>query len=333
MKHPLRIAHSVGLVIVPLLFSGSLVLAQTDTAEPWWPSPLWGADDQAGGSNWITPAKVLEAVGLIETGQVYELGHVYEREMPLFANRTYAMFIAGSPTYPSTGRNRLVGHDGFLCTEIGNVGTQFDGLGHIGTRMTMADGSETDVFYNGVTIDEMKSPYGLLKLGIEHIKPIITRGVLVDVAGYKDVQTLPDSYEVTVEDVVGALRKQGMSADDIHPGDAILFRYGWARFWVDPERYNTNPPGIGLTVARWVAERKASMVGSDQWTTEVVPNPDPELAFPVHQELLVKNGIFNLENMTLDELAAEGLYEFAFVFTPVPFKGAAGSPGRPIAIR
>jgi kynurenine formamidase len=86
-------------------------------------------------------------------------------------------------------------------------------------------------------------------------------------------------------------------------------------------------------VARWVAERKASMVGSDQSGTEVQPSADPKQAYPVHQELMMKNGIFNLENLALDELARDGAYEFLFVFTPVRFKGATGSPGRPIAIR
>ena len=80
-------------------------------------------------------------------------------------------------------------------------------------------------------------------------------------------------------------------------------------------------------------ERKATMIGSDSWTGEVIPNPDPTLMFPVHQELLPKNGIFILENLRLEELAADGVHEFLFVFTPVPFKGATGSPGRPIAIQ
>jgi kynurenine formamidase len=75
------------------------------------------------------------------------------------------------------------------------------------------------------------------------------------------------------------------------------------------------------------------MIGSDSWTSEVVPNPDPTLVFPVHQELSVKHGIFNLENLALEQLAADGVYEFLFVSSPVPFKGATGSPGRPIAIR
>jgi kynurenine formamidase len=82
-----------------------------------------------------------------------------------------------------------------------------------------------------------------------------------------------------------------------------------------------------------VVARKASMVGSDQSGTEVGPSSDPSLAFPVHQELIMKNGIFNIENLALDELARDGAYEFLFVFTPVRFKGATGSPGRPLAIR
>jgi kynurenine formamidase len=307
--------------------------AQQEPEPAWWPHPIWGPNDQAGASNWITPAKVLDATRLITTGKIYELGHVYERGMPLFGQRTFSLFIPGSPTYQPMGRNALIGHDDFVCAELGNVGTQFDGLGHIGMRRKMADGSERDLFYNGVPIEDMKDAYGLRKLGIEHIKPIFTRGILIDVAGYKGVPSLPNSYEVTVEDVRGALRRQGLSEADIQPGDAIFFRYGWERFWKEPAKYNENPPGIGLAVARWVAERKAVMVGSDQWTTEVVPNPDNTLAFPVHQELLVRNGIFNLENMALDALAADRLYKFAFIFTPMPFKGAAGSPGRPIAIR
>ena len=328
MKKPIVLT-----VVVLALSLPGLLRAQKPAQGPWWPHPIWGPEDQAGGSNWITPAKVLEAVRLIETGRVYELGHVYERGMPMFGQRTYSLFIAGSPTYPPMGKNALVGHDDFLCAEIGNVGTQFDGLGHIGRRLKTAGGAEKDVFYNGVPIEDMKDAYGLRKLGIEHVKPIITRGILIDVAGYKGVASLPNSYEVTLDDVRGALRRQGMSEEEIRPGDAIFFRYGWERFWNAPEKYNQNPPGIGLAVARWVAERKASMVGSDQWTTEVVPNPDPELAFPVHQELIVNNGIFNLENMAFDAIAADRLYKFAFIFTPVPFKGAAGSPGRPIAVR
>jgi kynurenine formamidase len=325
-------------VILGLALFGSTLAAsasgQTREEGPWWPHPIWGPDDRVGASNWITADKILEALSLAATGEVFELGHPYERGMPVFGARSYTLYIPGSPTYNEPfGANRLIGHDEFVCAEIGQVGTQFDGLGHIGTRLTLPDGSERDVFYNGVTVEEMRSAYGLRQLGVEHVKPIITRGVLVDVAGYKRVGTLPESYEITVEDVRGALARQGMSESDLRPGDAILFRYGWSVHWDNAARYNQNPPGIGLEVARWVVDRRASMVGSDSWTTEVVPNPDPALSFPVHQVLIPENGIHNLENMVLDEIAEAGVYEFLFIFTPLPLVGATGSPGRPLAIR
>ncbi len=190
-----------------------------------------------------------------------------------------------------------------------------------------------DVYYNGFTGEEILDAYGMRQLGIEKIKPIVTRGILIDVAGYKNVDRLPNGYEVTVEDVIGALKKHGMSEESVRRGDALLFRYGWSSLWGEPDRYNDSPAGIGLDVARWIAARQATLFASDSWTGEVIPNPDPKLMFPVHQELLTKNGIFILENLNLEELASEGVHEFLFVFAPMPFKGATGSPGRPIAIR
>jgi kynurenine formamidase len=321
------------LPLLVLMTLESAALAQTREAGPWWPSALWGAGDQAGGSNWVTPEKVIEAVRLVKSGRIYDVGQVYEKSMPSFGQRTYSLISPGNPTYSFPGGNSLVANDEFLCAEIGQVGTQFDGPGHIGMRMTMADGKVKDVYYNGYTGDEMYGPYGLRKLGIENLKPIVTRGILIDLAGYAGVESLPNRYEVTVEDVRGALEREGLKESDIHPGDALLFRYGWARYWTNPARYGNEPPGIGLEVAKWVVERKASMVGSDQAGTEVEPSSNPELSFPVHQELIMKNGIFNLENLTFDELARDQAYEFLFVFTPVRFKGATGSPGRPLAIR
>ena len=145
-----------------------------------------------------------------------------------------------------------------------------------------------DVFYNGVTADEMSTPYGVTKLGIEHVRSFVTRGVLIDIAGYKGVEHLDHSYEVTVADIRGALARQGMAESSIQEGDALLFNYGWSKLWKDPETYNTNPPGIGMEASEWIISMKPSMIGSDQWTTEVVPGPDPKLVFPVHQELITR---------------------------------------------
>ena len=293
--------------------------------EGWWPHPRWGAEDQAGGSNWITSAKVLEAIELVEEGRIYELSHVYEPGMPVFPGRTYSLYIPSFPTGGPIGED-LVYNDELVIGEIGQVGTQFDGPGHIGRRVVADDGEVELVFYNGVRGSEMKGAYGLRKLGVEHVGPYITRGVLIDVAGYKNVETLPESYVVTLEDVVGALNEQGLSEDDIRPGDAILFNFGWWRLWPDPRVMSGTWPGIGHEVADWIVEQEASMVGSDAATDEAS-------RWVVHRELIVEHGIFNLELMDFEELLEDPVYQFMFVFTPLRLKGATGSPGRPLAIR
>ncbi len=306
-------------------------LSQDRQSGPWWPNAEWGPDDQAGASNRITAEKILASIDLVETGKVYELGRIYESSMPLFSGRSYSLAI--NPSDAAGGANRLVANDDYLETNIGQVGTQFDGLGHVGQELEYADGSTHRVFYNGYTAEEMQSGEGLRKLGVEHVKPIITRGVLVDVAGLKGVEHLEAGYEVTIKDVEAALERTGLDADDIRPGDAVLFRFGWSALWNDPENFNQGEPGIGLEVAQWLAEKKVAMTGGDSWGTEVVPNPDPTLSFPVHHALLVENGIFNLENMRFDDLVADDVYEFLFIMTPIRFRGATGSPARPIAIR
>ncbi len=317
------------------------IVAQTREEGPWWPNSLWGTEDQAGASNWITPAKILHALKVVKTGQLYELGHIYERGMPLYGNRGFRILIP-SPSPRSFGENAGIWHDDFVSGELGQVGTQFDGLGHAGKRIKMADGSVKDVFYNGFTRDEILTPYGLRALGVETVLPIITRGILLDIAGYKELATLSSRYEVTVADVRGALARQGMDEEKIEPGDAILFNYGWATNWGNPSKYNdarigeglnNGSPGIGIEVARWIVERKASLVGADSCCVEVDPNPDESLNHPVHQELLMRNGIFILENLDLQSLADDDAFEFLFVFTPLRLKGATGSPGRPLAIR
>jgi len=315
------------------LFSSIVIhsaAAQTREQGPWWPHPIWGAGDQAGASNWITPDKIIESIKLVKTGKVYELGHIYEASMPLIEGRSYTMKLVRT-SGPAVGTNNAIFNSELLVTEIGQVGTQFDSFGHPGMRLEMADGTTKDVYYNGFTGDEIYSETGLLQLGVENVKPIVTRGLLVDIAAYKGLDQLAEAYEVKLADVRGALKLQGQSEDDLKAGDALLFRFGWESRWKDESMDLLNAPGIGLEVARWIVERKISLVGGDVGP-EVFPNPDPDLFAPVHQELVMKNGIFLLESMALDELARDRVYEFLFIFTPLRIKGATGSPGRPIAI-
>ena len=312
-------------VVVALTLVQPVRADDTPIGPKWWPSE-WGPEDQRGAIHRVTPMKVIEAAKLIKDGKIYQLGRVYEPGMPLFGNRHYSLTIVSSPSGLAPGTNRIVWHDEMFSGEIGQIGTQFDGLGHIGTRV-----GEDDIFYNGFNRADFSKAYGLEKLGVENVGVFFTRGVLVDVAGYKGVGRLEVGYIVTVSDIEGALKQQGV---EIGEGDVVCFRTGHAQLWmVDNEEYNRGEPGIGLEAAKWLIGKKIAMTAGDSWAVEAVPGDDPERPFRVHQELINKHGIYNLENLNLEELAKDKVYEFAFVFAPLPLKGGTGSPGNPIAVR
>ena len=127
------------------------------------------------------------------------------------------------------------------------------------------------------------------------------------------------------------MRKQGT---EIHSGDVVLVHSGFSTSWmVDNAKFGASAPGIGLEAARYLVEREIVMIGADTWSMEVVPNPNPQLQFPVHQLLIPRNGIYIFENLATEELARDRVYEFAFFFAPLKLKGATGSPGNPLAIR
>jgi len=285
----------------------------------------FGKDDQAGASNLMTPAKALEAVGLMKTGTVMSIGRVYEPAMPLFGSRVFAVRGTSGRAGGPFGANKVVWMDDFIATEIGQVGTQFDGLGHIAVGH---DHGAT--FYNGFDASEVVGPDGLKKLGIEHVKPFFTRGVMLDIVAVRG-RNLEKGEEVTSADMEAALAKQGISAPT--EGDVVLIHTGWGRHWIkDNATFNSGAPGISLDGAGWLIKKGIAVVGSDTWPIEVVPNPNPDNAFDVHQELLTKNGIFIHENLATERLSEAGVHEFAYIFAPVPIKGATGSPGAPLAV-
>ena len=314
----------------------------TPIAGKWWPS-RWGEGDQTGSTNHMTPEVALDAASLIKKGKVYSLGRVYEYGMPLFGQRVFALRIPGAPTGGAFGKNQVIWHDEILTTEIGQVGTQFDGLAHIGARIGEAGDLSQEVFYNGYTTKDLHNndsemgstagSYGLQALGMEHVKPFFCRGILFDVMSLKG-RMLDKGEEITVADLQACLERQGMSEADITEGCAAMWRTGWGEeLWMkDNARFNSGEPGIGVGAAEWLAAKGISVGAADVWAIECVPNPDPNLAFPVHQIFLPKNGIHILENVRLDHLANDGVYKFAFIFSTLPIKGATGSPGNPIAV-
>ncbi|MFK7890552.1 MAG: cyclase family protein [Granulosicoccus sp.] len=305
-----------------LALIGSVVMADENMA---WTESKYGPEDQSGASNLMTSAKALEAIALMKTGTVTSIGRVYESEMPLFGNRAFALRGTGGLAGGPLGENNVVWMDDYLATEIGQVGTQFDGLGHIGIG---SDAGST--FYNGVAAKDMTGSYGLRKNGIEHVKPLFTRGVVLDIAALRDAPMQAGDV-ITPADLEAAIERQGITEPG--SGDVVLLHTGWGRHWIiDNDSYNAGCPGIGIPAAAWLIQRDIALVGADTWPVEAVPNPNASNAFDVHQELLAKNGIFIHENLATERLIEAGVSEFAYIFTPVPVKGATGSPGAPLAV-
>lgn len=306
----------------PMTLMAVLFIAQTWTV----PSPSercpsrWGAEDERGSANHMGPVSVLRAKELIRTGEVIELAHVLSSDMPLFGTRRFDLHTKRTTMNPQS--NRRGSNEELVVAEIGQVGTQFDGFAHQ---------THEDRWYNCIPVSENATRNGFTRLGIENVGMLMTRGVLLDIAGLKGVAVLPDDYEITVSDLEAALSRQSLK---LMPGDAILIHTGWGTLWAkDNPRYVKGCPGIGITAAEWLAKQDPMILGSDNWPVEIAPNPDLELSLPVHQIALVVNGIHLLENLKLDELAAKGVHEFAFVIQPLKLQGGTGSTVSPVAIR
>jgi kynurenine formamidase len=280
----------------------------------------WGAGDQRGAGNHMKPETVLRAARLIRTGEVFELGRVLSPSMPFFGTRRFELHTKRTVMNP--GSNRRGSNEEVVFSEIGQVGTQFDGFSH----QTIGDS-----MYTCVKLDAAASRTGFSRLGVENVGGLMTRGVLIDIAALKGVEMLPDTYEITVTDLQQGLQRQKLT---VQPGDAVIVNTGWGRLWEkDNARYAKTNPGLGVAAAEWLARQDPMLVGADNAPINVTPDPDPQLSNPVHQIMLVVNGIHLLENLKLEELAARQVYEFALIVQPLKIQGGTGSTVAPIAVR
>jgi len=317
------------------LSGGVPVAAEEFQRRPWWPSE-WGADDQRGALNRLTPGKVMEAAALIRHGRVFDLSRVLEEDMPLFdltpGARKFTLSVPGAPSWGPLGENRLAWNEDYIAGHLSQDGTQMDSLAHMAT-VTGQPGDLNELrYYNGLRHTDIGGGRGFSKLGAEHITPIFTRGVLIDIAALKG-RMLERSEEIPVADLEAALEAQGMSADDIRPGDALFYHTGWGSLWKqDNAKFNSGTPGLSIAAGDWVVSKQVVLVGTDNWAVEAIPNPDPRWFAPNHQKFLVENGIYIIENMDFSALIAARVFEFAFVLGSLPLKGATGSPVRPFAV-
>lgn len=345
----------LGALLIGLGFMSNAI-AQDVNDEPLkekWAPTEWGADDKMGSVNRTTPEMVLKAVGLVKQGKVATLGKVYAGDAPAFGSRGWRMTIPGLPTGGPFGAQKMVYNDEYLSTEIGQIGTQFDGPGHIGVIT-----SKGMYYYNGRFLEDSNiSAYGLGPLGVEHVaqKGFVCRGVLLDAVAFRG-GSLPIPKEnskadpgiITDDDIKEMVKRQGIAP--IGEGDCVFLHTGHGDIWHPNDwdkfdaaekakrvkDFNAGEPGFGISACEYMASRKIILTGSDTWATEAVgkgaAGENASQPFECHIHLQTKRGIWNIENLDLSQLVADKAYEFLFAWSPLKMKGATGSPGNPIAM-
>ncbi len=294
----------------------------------WFPSK-WGASDEMGTLNALTAEKLLASLKVVKKGKVYRLGHLIYNEMPTRAalHGPFAFFTSQRvydhrPPLREPTINKL---GAALCRleMVDHLGTHLDSLNHI---------SADNKFYNGVDAFETTTSRGTIKLGIETTPPIVTRGVMVDAASLYGKEILEKKQPVTRDDAERFLADKGLT---IERGDAFFVYTGVSKLWMDATKYNEyyeNAPGLGYDLAKWLGEKDVSVTGADTPTTDVAPPEIKGSRLPVHQYLITRCGIRIIDNLKLDELAKDKAYEFLFICSPLPIKGATASPVAPLAV-
>jgi len=307
---------------------------------------VWGTDDEIGALNEMSDASRLAAFRLVKQGKVYDLGVVYDRtsykwpghspgeimsfRTPEGVKRQRDLPIADNASGTAWHSCALFIND--------NVATQIDGLCH-------ATEGDDDHWYNGFSEAEWGGNWGPRKCDATTIPPVVARGVLIDVAGYKGADALPSHYPISVDDLRGALDKQQTR---LRAGDVVLIRTGtlglWGETGADHETLAAHDSaGLSLESAKWLVEQNGAMlIATDTSGLEWGPEPEKLADYwerhgsfmPVHNYLLIQQGVHIGEFHHLEELARDRVYEFCYICTTNKIKGStAGFALRPIAVR
>ncbi len=291
----------------------------------------YGPDDERGALNKLTAASQAAILARADASTVYDLSIDYFVGMPSFqaaGDPSYQIYLSHTPGGTAVDNlngagdavNRHVCYSGDVVFMYTHTGTHIDSLNHFGV-----DGK----IYNGFSAEEHLGSRHWMKGGAENIPPIVARGVLLDVAGVRGVDCLPDSYAITVEDLQAALDRTGLALGD---GDVAFVRTGRMRYWPDGAKVLGNPPGLGLDAARWITDQGISVVASDQECVEVGPSEHEDNWLPGHCHFLAEAGVPMIELVNLEELARDGVHEFCLIAAPIRLRGASGAPLRPLAL-
>lgn len=341
----------------------------------------YGADDQRGTLNEIDATKTAKAMALLAGAKkvvTYNMGHTMRNGIPAYVTfpprkfqqrLTVLGYTPKDPGFFTSTKTGFEGEDewreadrargplGYLQGTAGigpnnvsvheerfpeggtyQIATQLDNLCHVGVG---------PYFYNGNMGPDFASPTGAKRLGMEHVGAFVTRGILLDVLGYKQKTDpsavitvngkpmLPDTYRITVDDLQETMKWEGLKTG-VTAGDVVVIRTGWNQLAEDDDtsaKYLAAEPGIYVAEAKFLAANRPAVIASDSWALEVVGNASlgPN-AFPCHQLLLARWGIRIGEGVISDGLAEDGVHEFVYFYSPMVARGATAGGTPPVAL-
>lgn len=281
------------------------------------------AEQQTAARERIGPAEVLAGLATARTGRVYDLGTDYAHDMPLGPMELFGGFRITPYHIPrclyETEDPPAFDFSVEIVMGSQHQGSHFDAPAHIASR---------GEHFGGVRVADAYDDFGWKENGVHTVPPIVARGVLLDVPRSEGVERFPDGFEITVEHLERCLAAQ---RSEVRSGDVVLVRTGkFLDYTGDGAAFFAAQPGVGPDAAVWLYEQGMAVLGTDTSATEVYPFPDPERT--THMEMLVRRGVYLVEILNLEELAAERAYEFLFVCLPLRFRGATGSWVRPVAV-
>ncbi|TXC94462.1 cyclase family protein [Streptomyces sp. ISID311] len=288
----------------------------------------WGPDDEIGTLNLITTQVVREAAACIRSGRRIPLA------LPLRQDGVQTGVIPGrvNPLHTMTAVNHEIFGPGTVATSDDAVtmglqsATHWDGLAHV---------SHSGRLYNNRPAGTVTAHLGATALGIERATPIVSRGVLLDVARARRTDRLPACHAVTPEDLDAA---EELARTTVRPGDIVLIRTGQLQHYLagDRQAYAFPSPGLSLRTPEWFRARDVAAVANDTLTFEIFPPEIEDLWMPVHALHLVEMGMLQGQNWNLEELSAvcteEGRGAFFLSATAEPFVGGTGAPVAPVAV-
>lgn len=283
----------------------------------------WGAKDEIGAANLVTPERVMAATKLVKQGKTQPLGIVIDSKTPAFPPRSLSLQVV-QPNQQSG--QKLFAYNGNYNDDIMQfwvgIGSQIDGLGHLG---------QNGLYYNCNKDAEISAITGLVRLGTHNIPPMVGRGVVIDMAKHFKVPFMEAGKFFGPAEIEAAAKDQGV---EIREGDVVLFHTGWtdAKFTSDPAAWGGGEPGLSEEGATFLASKNVMAVGADTWGLEPVPPQKEGRPFFGHVILLKDNGIYILETMNTGPLVRDNVKEFMFVLGQARVRGAVQMIINPVAL-